>query len=132
MSHISPIHFSELTKIVPERAVLFCDRPSALLARAAFQRWHNKFDSQRNLLLQTQRYSEDILVHRALRVWRWELRRKLKMSKDAKAARKYLLLKSSWMRWKKKAKEREREKKVQAVTLRLANKYFESVSLSSA
>lgn len=109
---------------------MFCDRPSAFLAQAAFQRWHNKFDTQRNLLLQTKRYSEDILVHRALRVWRWELRQKLKMSKDAKAARKYLLLKNSWIKWKMRGKEKEREKKAQVVQLLLVKKYFESELLS--
>ena len=103
---------------------MFRDRPSAILALAAFKRWYNKFDTQRNLLLQTKRYSEDILVHRALRVWRWELRQKLKMSKDAKAARKYLLLKNGWLRWKMRVKEKEREKKVHAMELLLASKYF--------
>ena len=46
------------------------------------------------------------------------------MSKDAKAARKYLLLKNGWLKWKMRVKEKEREKKVHAVELLLASKYF--------
>ena len=48
------------------------------------------------------------------------------MSKHAKVARKYLLLKNSWNKWKEVVAERRREKKLQSVELQVVKKKFES------
>ena len=81
---------------------------------------------KRNLQIQAKRYDEDILVHRSLLVWRVQLRVKLKMSKHAKAARKYLLLKSSWNKWKEVVDQRKREEKLRSMELQIVMRKFES------
>ena len=107
-------------------AIKFRNRPSSVLTRLAFDQWRHHFAMQCNLQLQAIRYDEDILVHRFLLVWRVQLRIKLKMAKHAKVARKYLLLKNAWQKWKEMTEVRKRESKVQVLNTKLTKRFYES------
>ena len=71
-------------------------------------------------------YDADVLLSRALMFWRIKLRVKLKQAKSAKAARKYLLIRSAWKKWNAMAEEKKREKLVKLFQQKMVQKYFES------
>jgi hypothetical protein len=54
----------------------------------------------------------------ALKVWRSKMWQHSKMLKQAKQARRYLLKRSAWETWKRKAEEKKRERKLQAFLIK--------------
>ncbi|EJD06031.1 uncharacterized protein FOMMEDRAFT_145354 [Fomitiporia mediterranea MF3/22] len=107
------------------RALEFRSRPSSALASAALVRWRQTLLARQNLLSQARQYDHDVLIHRTLLVWRVKLRIRLKMAKHAKVARKYLLMRQAWNRWKELVEEKRREEKLQVLQLKLQRKYYE-------
>ena len=94
---------------------------------AAFIRWRQITVARQNLLSQAEQYDRDILMHRTLVVWRVQLRIKLKMAKHAKVARKYLLMRQAWTKWRDMVEEKKREQRLQLLQLKLVRKCFESM-----
>ncbi|KAH8117554.1 Sfi1 spindle body protein-domain-containing protein [Phellopilus nigrolimitatus] len=107
-----------------EGAIEFRSRPSSALTKAALNHWHQNLFTRRNLHLQAVQYDEDLLKHRILLVWRVQLRVKLKMTKHAKVARKYLLLRQGWNKWRDKLEEKKRQQRLQVLQQKILQKYF--------
>ncbi|KAL5529043.1 hypothetical protein ACEPAG_5017 [Sanghuangporus baumii] len=108
-----------------ERAIEFRNRPSSALAGAALSRWQQILLAHQTLLSQAEQYDKDILMHRSLLFWRIQLRVKLKLAKHAKVARKYLLMRNAWNRWKEMVQERKREKLLRFLWQKTVQKHFE-------
>lgn len=110
------------------RAIDFENRPSSALVGVALSRWHHNLVGYRTRLSQAAQYDRDVLVSRALMFWRIKLRVKLKLAKNAKVARKYLLIRSAWKKWRDMAEEKKRENLLKLFGQRMIQKHFESMS----
>ncbi|KAI5122945.1 hypothetical protein M0805_006826 [Coniferiporia weirii] len=108
-----------------EHATEFRNYPSPALANAAFSHWRQILLTHQNLYNQAARYDEDLLKHRVLLVWRVQLRVKLKMVKHAKVARKYLLTRQAWNKWRDKLEEKKRLQRLHNLELQILQKRFE-------
>lgn len=76
--------------------------------------------------MQAARYDEDLLMHRTLLVWRVQLRVKLKKLKHAKVARKYLLLRQAWNKWRDMLEERKRLQILRGVENAFLKRFLDS------
>lgn len=78
--------------------------------------------------MQAAQYDEDLLMHRTLLIWRVQLRVKLKQLKHAKVARKYLLLRQAWNKWRDNLEEKKRLQKLHVLENKAMKKFMDSMS----
>ncbi|KAI0664914.1 Sfi1 spindle body protein-domain-containing protein [Cubamyces menziesii] len=107
-----------------ELAQLFATRSSSVLASASFQKWRNAYNSHQNAHTFAVHYHKAQLQYKMLLNWRLQLRAKLRMVKQAKAAQKHLLLRRYLHVWKVKAAEKQRERKLKEFQRRTVAQYF--------
>ena len=107
-----------------ELAQLFATRSSSVLASASFQKWRNAYNSHQNAHTFAVHYHKAQLQYKMLLNWRLQLRAKLRMVKQAKAAQKHLLLRRYLHVWKAKAAEKQRERKLTEFQRRTVAQYF--------
>ncbi|OSD01620.1 hypothetical protein PYCCODRAFT_1445611 [Trametes coccinea BRFM310] len=107
-----------------ELAQLFATRSSSVLASMAFTKWRNAYSSHQNALTFAVHYHKAQLQYKTLLTWRLQLRAKLRMVKQAKAAQKQILLRRHLHIWRAKAAEMRRERKLKEFQRRVLQQYF--------
>ncbi|TBU50663.1 hypothetical protein BD309DRAFT_944429 [Dichomitus squalens] len=109
-----------------ELAQLFRTRSVSLHAGMALQRWRRVHQSHQNALSYAVHFDRMHLQYKMMLAWRLKLRTRLRMVKQAKIARKYLLLRRCLHMWTAKVEEKRREKKLKEFELRATKKTFEA------
>ncbi len=112
-----------------ELAQLFRSRSSSLAAAFALARWRHVLQSHQNAQAYAVHYHSMHLQYKMLRVWRLQLRAKLHLVKQAKTARRQLLMRRFLRAWASKAEEKKRLRKLKQFELRTTKKYFEGKCL---
>ncbi|KAI8998736.1 Sfi1 spindle body protein-domain-containing protein [Trametes punicea] len=107
-----------------ELAQLFASRSSSVLVSVAFRKWQETYKSHQNALTFAMHYHKAQLQYKMLLTWRLQLRAKLRMVKQAKAAQKQLLLRRYFHVWQGRAAEKQRERKLKEFQRRLVKQYF--------
>ena len=114
-----------LTVCVVEMAQLFRSRSSSVLAASVLKRWREVLQSHQNAQAFAVHYHRAQLQYRMLLTWRLQLRAKLRLVKQAKAAQKYLVMRRCFRAWAAKVQEKKRLRKLKQFELRVAKRYFE-------
>ncbi|KAH9946207.1 uncharacterized protein BXZ73DRAFT_86381 [Epithele typhae] len=107
-----------------EMAELFRMRACSILEAQALKKWRTVHRSHQNAQTFAVHYHRVQLQFKMLLQWRLQLRSKLKVIKQAKTARKYLLLRRCFHVWSAKVEEQRRERKLQQFQLRATRKHF--------
>ncbi|KAI0646947.1 Sfi1 spindle body protein-domain-containing protein [Trametes meyenii] len=107
-----------------ELAQLFELRSSSVLASASFKKWRNAYSSHQNAHTFAVHYHKAQLQYKMLLQWRLQLRAKLRLVKQAKVARKQLLLRRCLHAWKAKVITKQRERKLKEFQRRAVQQYF--------
>ena len=109
-------------------AQLFRMRSTSVLAESALKKWRAVFQSHQNAQAFAVHYHRAQLQYKMLLTWRLELRAKLRMVKQAKAARKYLFMRRCIRVWAAKLEEKRRLQKLKEFDLKVVKRYFEGKS----
>ncbi len=110
---------------IPELAQLFRTRSTSLQGASALKRWRGVYQSHQNAQSFAVHYDRERLQYQMMLTWRLQLRAHLRKAKQAKIARKYLLLRRCFHVWTAKVEEKRREKKLREFQMRKAKKVFE-------
>ena len=116
----SPIHPVEL-------AQLFRTRSASLQASSVLKKWRQVHQSHQNALSYAVHFDRMHLQYKMMLTWRLKLRAHLRMVKQAKVARKYLLLRRCLHLWTTKLQEKRRQNKLKEFEQRLTKKFFEGI-----
>ncbi|KAI0721662.1 hypothetical protein C8T65DRAFT_800148 [Cerioporus squamosus] len=108
-----------------ELAQLFRTRSSSLLAASALKKWRAVFQSHQNAQSFAVHYHKAQLQYKMLLAWRLQLRAKLRMVKQAKVARKHLLMRRCMRVWREKLEDKRRLQKLKEFELKVAKRHFE-------
>ncbi|KAM5538990.1 hypothetical protein V8D89_007213 [Ganoderma adspersum] len=108
-----------------ELAQLFRTRSASLQGVSALKRWRGVYQSHQNAQSFAVHYDRQRLQYQTMLSWRLQLRAHLRKAKQAKVARKYLLLRRCFHTWTAKVEEKRREKKLREFQMRKAKKVFE-------
>lgn len=114
-----------------ELAQLFRTRSTSLQGASALTKWREVYRSHQNAQSFAIHYDKERLQYQMMLTWRLQLRAHLRKAKQAKVARKYLLLRRCFHVWTAKVEEKRREKKLREFQVRKAKKVFEGDYCSS-
>lgn len=114
----------KLTHIL-DTALAFSMRPSSALASSSIQKWRNVHHTHRNAQTFAVHYHSAHLSFKMLLLWRLQLRKKLKLAKQAKLADKFFVMRGAWRTWLAQVAEKKRNKKVKDFERKIAKRYFE-------
>ncbi|TCD64438.1 hypothetical protein EIP91_004083 [Steccherinum ochraceum] len=107
-----------------DMALAFSMRSSSALASTSIQRWRQVHATHRNAQSFAEHYHSAQLSFKMLLIWRLQLRKKLKLAKQAKIAEKFFTMRGAWQRWLAKVAEKGREKKVKEFEGKMVKRYF--------
>ncbi|RPD79963.1 hypothetical protein L226DRAFT_550172 [Lentinus tigrinus ALCF2SS1-7] len=107
-----------------EMAQLFRMQSSSVLASSALKKWRAVLQSHQNAQSFAVHYHRAHLQYKMLLTWRLQLRAKLRMVKQAKAARKHLLMRRCVRIWAAKLEEKRRLQKLKQFELKAIQRHF--------
>lgn len=110
---------------IPDTALAFSVRSSSALASSSVQKWRQVYHTHRNAQTFAVHYHSAHLSFKMLLLWRLQLRKKLKLAKQAKLAEKFFVMRGAWRTWLAKVAEKKRGRKVKDFERRVAKRYFE-------
>ncbi|THH32104.1 hypothetical protein EUX98_g2082 [Antrodiella citrinella] len=108
-----------------DMAMAFCTRSSSALASTSVQRWRQVHATHRNANAFAVHYHSAQLSFRMLLMWRLQLRQKLKLTKQARIAEKFFVMRGAFRSWLVKLAERKRERTVKEFERKVLERYFE-------
>ena len=101
------------------KADKFSGQTNIIILHSSMTHWKQTLLNRQKLSSLAQQYYDEHLQSRMLTIWRLRLRQYIRMIKQARVARRYLIMRKSWDKW----VENMRIKAVQRKALR---KYFDS------
>ncbi|KAI0670486.1 Sfi1 spindle body protein-domain-containing protein [Trametes maxima] len=107
-----------------ELAQLFALRSSSVIVSASLKKWRNAHGSHQNAHTFAVHYHKAQLQYKMLLQWRLKLRARLRLVKQAKVARKQLLLRRCLHAWTAKVAEKRRERKLKEFQQRVVKQNF--------
>ncbi|RDX56891.1 hypothetical protein OH76DRAFT_1370055 [Lentinus brumalis] len=109
-----------------ELAQLFRTHSSSVLTASALKKWRAVFQSHQNAQSFAVHYHRAQLQYKMLLAWRLQLRAKLRMVKQSKTARKYLLTRRCIHVWRAKLEEKRRLQKLKEFELTVAKRHLDA------
>ncbi|KAF5391431.1 hypothetical protein D9757_002037 [Collybiopsis confluens] len=106
-------------------ALRFSTRHYSLVARRVFLSWQQALSSHREMNLAARHFLTQITLRRAVLQWRLHLHEQLKMSRKARIADRFFILRTAWSDFKNKFRERTAAKKLQAFERLRMKRVFE-------
>ena len=100
-------------------------RSSNASMQRSLKRWHEQYTMHERVTQFATQYYEDRLLWRSLNAWRLNLHSKLRKIKQAKIARRYLLVRHAWTKWRELVHVRQIEKKYRLLELAFVKRAFE-------